>query len=169
VESYGPATYGERLAKVYDRWYGATARLDPTAAVRFLAGLAAGGRALELGVGTGRVAVPLASAGVQVVGIDASQVMVSRLRAKHGAREIEVVTGNFADVEVEGAFSLVYIPFTTLFALLTQDEQIRCLSNVTGHLADAATSSWRPSCPISRVTEGIVSSRPRPSRWVPTT
>jgi SAM-dependent methyltransferase len=132
MEPYGPSTYGDRIAEVYDEWY--APRMDPTDAVDLLAELAGEGRALELGIGTGRVALPLAARGVRVSGIDASRAMVERLRAKPGGGEIDVTIGDFADVAVEGVFSLVYVPFTTFFALLSQAEQIRCLCNVAASL-----------------------------------
>jgi SAM-dependent methyltransferase len=136
VEDYGPATYGDRIAEVYDQWYTEEFGFDPAPAVALLAALAGTGRALELGIGTGRVAIPLAARGVEVVGIDSSEAMAAKMRSKPGGDRIEVVMGNFADVDVEGGFSLVYVPFTTLFALPSQDEQIRCLTNVESHLDD---------------------------------
>lgn len=132
MEGYGPATYGDAIAGVYDDWY--RERLDPAAAVELLAGLAGAGRALELGIGTGRVALPLAARGVRVSGIEASEEMIARLRAQPGGPAIPVTVGDFADVDVEGAFALVYVPFSTLFALDSQAEQIRCLANVATHL-----------------------------------
>jgi SAM-dependent methyltransferase len=132
MDGYGASTYGDRIAEVYDEWY--TARMDPTSAVELLAEFAGAGRALELGIGTGRVAIPLAAKGVEVIGVDASPAMVDRLRAKSGGEHIEVVMGDFADVDVPGTFSLIYVPFTTLFALPTQADQIRCLRNVAAHL-----------------------------------
>jgi SAM-dependent methyltransferase len=132
MEGYGVATYGDLIAEVYDEWY--STRMEPTGAAELLAELAGTGRVLELGIGTGRVALPLAARGVRVSGIDASTEMVARLRAKPGGTEIAVAIGNFADVDVEGSFSLIYVPFTTLFALESQAEQIRCLKNVASHL-----------------------------------
>jgi SAM-dependent methyltransferase len=132
MEAYDKSTYGDRIAEVYDDWY--TSHIDVQDTLSLLAELADDGRALELGIGTGRVALPLAACGVEVVGIDASQAMVDKLRAKPGGDRIEVTIGNFADVEVEGTFSLVYAPFTTFFALPSQEEQIRCLRNVAAHL-----------------------------------
>jgi SAM-dependent methyltransferase len=132
MHDYHASTYGDRIADVYDSWY--QQRLDPSAAVEFLAELAGDGRALELGVGTGRVALPLAGRGVKVEGIDASEAMVAKLRAKPGGADIPVTFGDFADVAVDGTYRLVYVPFTTLFALPSQAEQIRCLRNVAAHL-----------------------------------
>jgi SAM-dependent methyltransferase len=128
MDGYGPSTYGDRIAEVYDDWYGT--RLDPTEAVDFLASFARGGRVLELGIGTGRVALPLSERGVDVSGIDASTRMVDRLRAKPGGADIPVTIGDFADVPADGTFSLVFIAFTTFFALPSQDAQLHCLRRV---------------------------------------
>jgi SAM-dependent methyltransferase len=132
VEQWGPETYGDRIAPVYDELY--ESMFDVAGTVETLARLAGGGRALELAIGTGRIAIPLSAAGVEVTGIDASQAMVARLRAKPGGGDIPVVMGNFADVGVEGEFSLAYVVFNTLFALTKQEEQVRCFANVAHHL-----------------------------------
>jgi SAM-dependent methyltransferase len=110
--------------------------LDTEAAVAFLAELAGSGPVLELAIGTGRVALPLAERGVDVRGIDASEEMVARLRSKPGGASIPITFGDFADVAVEGLHTLVYVVFNTLFALQTQEAQIRCFENVAAHLAD---------------------------------
>jgi hypothetical protein len=94
---------------------------------------------LELAVGTGRVALPLASKGVEVHGIDASEAMVAKLREKPGGRDISVTLGDFADVLVEGRFRLVFVVFNTLWALLTQEDQVRCVRNVAEHMTDDGT------------------------------
>ena len=100
---YSDETYGERVAGVYDEWYS-----DYNShAIEALAELARGGRALELGIGTGRFALPLSAKGVEVHGIDAAASMISRLRSKPGAERITVTQGSFADVPVEGEFALV--------------------------------------------------------------
>lgn len=130
MDQYSDATYGERIAGVYDEWY---AEFDP-AVIQTLAELADGGRALELGIGTGRIAIPLMQAGVQVHGIDASASMVDRLHAKPGGEKIPVSMGNFAEVAVDGRFSLIYVVFNTFYSLLTQEEQVRCFQNVASHL-----------------------------------
>lgn len=132
MEGYGDATYGDRIASVYDDLY--QGLFDVEAQVAFLANLAAGGRVLELAIGTGRVAIPLRATGLEVHGIDASPAMVERLRAHAGEDEIPVVMGNFADVNVDGDFDLIYVVFNTLFALTTQEEQMRCFRNVARHL-----------------------------------
>lgn len=128
---YQDKTYGERIAGVYDDWYD---QVDP-AAITLLSELAQGGRALELGIGSGRIALPLAERGVEVAGIDASPAMVARLRAKAGAANIAVTLGDFAEVAVAGQFALTYVVFNTFFALLTQEAQVRCFQNVAQHLA----------------------------------
>jgi SAM-dependent methyltransferase len=122
-----PAFYGDRWADVYDEHHG---WLDPAGAVEFLAGLAGDGRVLELAIGTGRVALPLAGRGVAVEGVDASEAMVARLRAKPGGGSVPVVIGDMAEVPVSGPFRLVYLIFNTLFGLLTQDRQAECFRNV---------------------------------------
>jgi SAM-dependent methyltransferase len=145
MENYRPSTYGDRIADVYETWYGN--QMDPSAAVDLLEGLAEKGRALELGIGTGRVALPLAARGVAVEGIDASEAMVAKLREKPGGEDIPVSIGDFADVAVEGTYRLVYVPFTTFFALPSQAEQIRCLHNVAAHLEDGGwfvLDAWVP-------------------------
>ncbi|MDQ4029538.1 MAG: class I SAM-dependent methyltransferase, partial [Actinomycetota bacterium] len=110
--------------------------LDPAPAVEALAALAGAGPALELAIGTGRVALPLAERGVQVHGIDVSEAMVERLRAKPGGDRIPVTIGDFADVAVVGRFSLVFVAFNTFFALASQQDQVRCFRNVAARLAE---------------------------------
>jgi SAM-dependent methyltransferase len=110
--------------------------LDTDAAVAFLSELAGAGPVLELAVGTGRIALPLADRGLDVHGIDASEGMVARLRSKPGGERIRIVIGDFADVAIEDRYALVYIVFNTLFALQTQEAQVRCFRNVAAHLAD---------------------------------
>jgi SAM-dependent methyltransferase len=121
------ARYDESSAEMFDPEV-----LDP--AVDFLAGLAGRGRALELGIGTGRVAVPLARRGVPVHGIDLSRAMVARLRAKPGAEQIGVTIGDFATTRVDGAFALAYLVFNTINNLTTQEQQVACFRNVSAHL-----------------------------------
>jgi hypothetical protein len=133
MEDYGPSTYGDRWADVYDEW-ARLAELDTDAAVDFLAELAGDGPALELAVGTGRIALPLAERNVEVEGIDASARMVERLRAKPGGERLKVTIGDMADVGVSGRYRLVYVVFNTIFALLTQEDQARCFENVAARL-----------------------------------
>ena len=98
--------------------------------------LAQGGRALELAIGTGRIAIPLAAKGTTVAGIDFSPSMIAKLRAKPGGNKLTITLGNFADVAVSDTYDLIYIVFNTLFNLLTQDEQVRCFENVAAHLTE---------------------------------
>jgi SAM-dependent methyltransferase len=102
--------------------------------VEFLAELAGDGAALELGIGTGRVAVPLSERGVRVSGIDLSEAMVARLREKPGAASIEVAIGDFATTRIPGEFSVVFLVFNTIFNLVTQDAQVACFENAAAHL-----------------------------------
>lgn len=102
--------------------------------VSFLADLAGEGPALELGIGTGRIALPLSQRGVPVHGIDLSSAMVARLQAKQGAEEIGVTIGDFATTKVQGPFRLVYLVFNTIMNLTTLDEQVDCFRNVAAHL-----------------------------------
>jgi SAM-dependent methyltransferase len=121
-----PAFFGEVWADVYDEGE----VLDPAPAVEFLAGLAGGGRVLELAIGTGRVALPLAARGVTVEGVDASEKMVARLRAKPGGTQLPVTIGDMAQVPASGPFRLVYLVYNTLFNLLDPDHQADCFRNV---------------------------------------
>jgi SAM-dependent methyltransferase len=125
VSEYDIEIYGSRWAPYYDDIF---ATVDSE--VAFLLPLAGSPpRALELAVGSGRVALPLSAAGVAVTGIDISDDMISLLRAKPGGDEIEIIKGDFADVDVEGAYPLVYLQFNTLFALTSQDRQVDCFNN----------------------------------------
>jgi SAM-dependent methyltransferase len=127
--------FGEKVAEQYDATSAEMfepAVVDP--AVDFLAELAGDGAALELGIGTGRIALPLAQRGIRVHGIDLSEAMVARLRAKPGADEIEVTIGDFASTSVAGTFSVAYLVFNTIGNLTTQDAQVACFQNVAAHL-----------------------------------
>ena len=121
------AFYGDSWAGVYDEHH---AEMDPAPAVEFLAGLAGDRSVLELAVGTGRVALPLAARGISVEGVDASTAMVDRLRAKPGGASIPVVIGDMAEVPATGPFGLVYLIFNALFGLLSQARQAECFGNV---------------------------------------
>jgi SAM-dependent methyltransferase len=134
MSEYGPSTYGDLIADVYDSWYALPTDADQ--AVEFLASLAGSGPVLELGIGTGRIALPLAARGLAVHGIDASDAMIARLRSKTHGDHIPVTMGDFADVAVEGTFALIFVVFNTLFALLTQEDQVRCMRNAAARLSD---------------------------------
>jgi SAM-dependent methyltransferase len=127
--------FGERVAKRYDDptdEMNQPAAVDPV--VDFLADLAGDGAALELGIGTGRIALPLTRRGVRVHGIDLSEAMVGQLRAKPGGDEVGVTIGDFATTRVEGTFSLAYVVYNTINNLTTQDEQVACFQNAAAHL-----------------------------------
>jgi Methyltransferase domain len=127
--------FGERAASVYDER--AADMFDPavvTPVVELLADLAGDGGALEFGIGTGRIALPLAARGVRVAGIDSSEAMVARLRAKPGGDAIEVAVGDFAHTRVGGGFAVVYLVFNTIFNLVTQDDQVACFENAAAQL-----------------------------------
>jgi SAM-dependent methyltransferase len=127
--------FGELVAERYDEStadMSEPANVDPV--VDFLVDLCFDGRALELGIGTGRIALPLSQRGIRVRGIDLSEAMVARLRAKPGADQIDVTVGDFATTTVAGHFSVAYLVFNTIMNLTTQDEQISCFQNVAAHL-----------------------------------
>jgi SAM-dependent methyltransferase len=121
------ATYDESSDRMFD-----PAVVDPT--VDFLADLVGDGRALEFGIGTGRIALPLAARGVEVHGIDLSRAMTNRLRAKPGGEGIPLTIGDFASAKADGTFRLVYLVFNTIMNLTTQAAQVACFRNVAAHL-----------------------------------
>jgi SAM-dependent methyltransferase len=138
-EEYGPSTYGDRIADLYDEWYlrgDHPALGDVADTVSFLKDLAGEGPALELGIGTGRVALPLRDAGVRVRGIDASEAMVAKLAEKPGGEAIPVTIGSFADFTLDERFRLIFVAFNTFFGLESQTEQISSLRSIARHLTD---------------------------------
>ena len=132
LKGYGPESFGEAYAAIYDA---IIKRDDAEQAADFLASLADGRPALELAIGTGRVALPLLARGVDVSGIDASEAMVAKMRSKPGGDQVAVTISDLADIAVEGRFGLIYIVFNSLFNLTTQDDQVRCFENVAKRLA----------------------------------
>jgi SAM-dependent methyltransferase len=133
MDDYTASTYGDRIADVYDEWQGMPQDAEEAAA--FLASvIPEGGTALELGIGTGRVALPLAARGIRVEGIDASEAMVSRMRAKPGGDPIRVTEGDFARFDLGRTFDAVYVVFNTFFGLLTQEDQVSCFASVARHV-----------------------------------
>ena len=146
-EAYTDATYGDRIAEIYDERYLEQFEADTAGAARFLRHLAGNGPALELGIGTGRVAIPLAAEGVEVRGIDASEAMVAKLHAKPGGEGIDVKIGSFADFTLDTRFPLIYVVFNTFFALLTQDEQVSCFESVARHLAPGGAFAMQAFVP----------------------
>jgi SAM-dependent methyltransferase len=128
--------FGEGVAERYDE--DVSDLFDPSVvepAVTFLADLAGDGAALELGIGTGRVALPLSQAGVPVHGIDLSAAMLDQLRAKPETERITLTVGDFAHQRVPGTFAVAYLVFNTIMNLTTQDDQVACFRNVARHLA----------------------------------
>lgn len=127
--------FDERIAKGYDA--GSADMFDPAVvdpAVSFLADLAGDGAALELGIGTGRIALPLSQRGVRVHGIELSPAMVEQLQAKQGSDGIGVTIGDFATTRVNDTFTLAYLVYNTIENLTTQDEQVQCFQNAAAHL-----------------------------------
>lgn len=143
MDGYDSSTYGDRHACVYDAWYGddggvALTRIGtPDAVADRIAGLAGGGPVLELGVGTGRLALPLADRGLAVTGLDASAAMLDVLRAKPGADLLTLVEGDMADPPglADASFAVVLIGFNTFFNLTTADAQQRCMAAIGRLLA----------------------------------
>ena len=119
--------YDESAAEMFD-----SAIVDPV--IDFLVELAGSGRALELGIGTGRIALPLVQRGVPVHGIELSKAMAAKLRAKPGGEDIGVTIGDFATTTVDGTFSVAYLVFNTIMNLTTQEAQVACFRNVAAHL-----------------------------------
>ena len=139
MNNYTAATYGDKIAEVYDQMYPMRANVAPT--VDALAQFANGGAALELGIGTGRVALPLAERGVEVHGIDASEAIVAKMRAKPGGDAIPVTISDFSEFRLrDGAsdkkFSLVYVVFNTLFQATSQEAQVQCFRSAAAHFTD---------------------------------
>lgn len=138
VQGYDDHTYGEAFADVYDDWYGEVS--DVAATVAMVQRLARGGPVLELGVGTGRLAIPLARAGLQVHGVDASAPMIERLRAKPHGDRVQCVIGDMIDDAPVGPFALVLVAYNTFFNLPTSQRQHRAMAqmaerlNPDGHL-----------------------------------
>jgi len=131
MKDYEPvSSFDRESAKKHDQ------RGDEQAAVAFLEKLARPGPVLELAIGTGRIALPLAARGIRVDGIDISPAMVERLRAKPGGDQLSIAIGDFADVDVSQSYGLIFVVWNTLFNLLTQEEQLRCFENVAKHLTD---------------------------------
>ncbi len=146
MSDFDPTAYGASgIADEYDELYAEEWETD--AAVDRLAELAGGGRVLELGIGTGRLALPLLGRGLDVSGVDASAEMVTRLRQKPGGDRIPVVVANFAEADLGTGFSLVVLAVNTIFALPDQDAQVACFVNAARHLAPSGrfvVEAWVP-------------------------
>jgi SAM-dependent methyltransferase len=161
--------FGERVAAKYDE--SSAEMFEPgvvDVAAGLLAGLAGGGRALELGIGTGRIALPLARRGIPVHGIDMSQAMVARLRAKPGGDAIGVTIGDFATTRADGTFSVAYLVFNTIMNLTTQAAQVACFRNVAAHLEPGGCFVIEVTIPdLRRLPAGqnAVPFHVSPTRW----
>ena len=128
-------TFDERIARPYEeKWPELFAPEVVEPAVAFLAGLAGAGAALELGIGTGRIALPLSRRGIRVHGIELSPAMVAQMRTHPDAEHIPVTVGDFATTRVDGTFALAYLVRNTITNLTTQDEQVECFRNVAAQL-----------------------------------
>lgn len=155
MRSYQPInSYTAEHAARYDD----DLRGDEQQAAQFLAEEAGGGRALELAIGTGRIAIPLSKLGVPVEGIELAPDMIAQLRKKVGETEIPVSLGDMSVVQLDRKFDLVYLVYNTIFNLLSQDDQVRCFENAARHLTDsggfvvetAVPSAWLPSNAYAR-------------------
>jgi SAM-dependent methyltransferase len=147
-DAHDAASYGARLADDYDAIYGGV--FDTDGAVEFLARLAQGDRVLEFGVGTGRIALPLADRGFEVWGIDGSPGMLEHLKEKPGGDKVSTVCGDFATARAEGKFDLVLLLVNTIYAMPTQDDQVTCFENVARHLKPGGRfviEAWVPDPP----------------------
>lgn len=150
---HDPLAYGAGIADDYDDLYEDV--LDTETAIACLADLTGGGGLLELGIGTGRLALPLARLGLRVQGIEASEAMVAKLRAKPGGGDVPVEVGDFSDAFVGADFSIVLLAFNTIFALPDQDAQVRCFENAAAHLVAGGrfvVEAWVPD--LTGFTDG---------------
>lgn len=132
MEGYESHTYGGAFADVYDDWYQGVSDVEDTVAT--LSRLAGSGPVLELGVGTGRLAIPLAATGVHVVGIDSSQAMLARLRARQPTNSVRVIHGDMVADLPPGPFTLAFVAYNTLFNLTEPGQQAACFSAVADRL-----------------------------------
>ena len=148
---YTESTYGDRSAPIYDEWRPEA----PAELIAALKDLAGAGPVLELGIGTGRIALKLARMGLEVHGIDSSEAMISRLRAKDGGGRIPVTVGNFSELGGGGNYSLVFVVFNTFFCLASQDEQVRCFASVAKRLRNGGLFLIEAFIPdLTRFTRG---------------
>lgn len=134
MRGYDEASYGDAFADVYDEWYGDISDVDAT--VRTLSELAGDGRVLELGVGTGRLALPLAAAGVDVHGLDSSAAMLAQMAAKDGGAAVHAHLGDMVNGLPDGPFRLAFVAYNTFFNLLTEADQRACFDAVAQRLEE---------------------------------
>jgi SAM-dependent methyltransferase len=157
VRGYDHRSYGDGFADVYDEWYADVTDVDATVA-RMVQLAGAGGRVLELGVGTGRLAVPMATAGLRVVGIDASEAMLAKLSERDPARFVDAVLGDIASDLPAGPFDVVLIAYNTIFNLLGEHDQPRLFERVAERLAPAGAFVVEAFVPASVGTHGPATS-----------
>jgi SAM-dependent methyltransferase len=146
--SHDAAAYGARLADHYDDIYGGV--FDTDGAVEFLGDLAPGGRILEFGVGTGRIAIPLSERSHDVWGVEGSPAMLEQLKAKTGGDKVTTICGDFATANAQGSFDLVLLLVNTIYAMPSQDDQVACFANAARHLAPGGrfvVEAWVPDPP----------------------
>jgi SAM-dependent methyltransferase len=153
VKGYEPASYGDAMADVYDEWYAELPQL--AAAVECLFTLAGDGTALELGVGTGRLALPLVARGVPVVGVDASATMIERLRAKPGGDKVVAFVGDMAASLPAGPFTLAFAAVNTFFGLDTEQAQADCFASVAARLTSGGCVAIEAFVPDTDIDEPI--------------
>ncbi|RGA01001.1 class I SAM-dependent methyltransferase [Microbispora triticiradicis] len=143
-EWFDASAYGRAIADIYDE---TAQRLPVEPVIETISRLAGRGPVLEFGIGTGRLALPLAARGIPVAGVDGSPEMVKILRAKPGGDHVPVTVGDFSEARVEGVFSLVLLAVNTVFALPSQDAQVRCFRNAAAHLRPGGrfvVEAWVP-------------------------
>jgi ubiquinone/menaquinone biosynthesis C-methylase UbiE len=162
VEGYEASSYGDGLADVYDDWYADVSDVAATvSAIGSLVDEVGGGAVLELGVGSGRLAIPMAAAGIEAHGVDASTAMLDRLRAKPGAAEVQASTADMADLSVVGdqRFAVVLVAFNTFFNLVTEEGQRRCLAEVARVLAPGGRLVIEAFVPAATRSDSSVTAR----------
>lgn len=132
-DSYDASIYGERISSKYDEWYGSCEE----SVINLISEYADGGSIFELGIGTGRIAIPLAHRGLDVAGIDASKAMVEELKKKPGSESICVHIGDFSSFSTEKNYDMAFVAFNTFFLLPDQEQQINCFRSVHRLLSNA--------------------------------
>lgn len=147
ADDFDPAEYGRHIGAVYDALAASGFRTDTDATVALLVELAEGGPVVEFGIGTGRLAIPLAGRGLPVHGVEGSPEMAEQLHRKPGGAELPVAVGDFADTRVDGEFALVVLAANTIYALPSQDAQVATFHNAAGHLRPGGrfvVEAWVP-------------------------